>query len=56
MTKQFKSVSLMLCLLAMSTGSAIATTGAAKVQSPIVQQSETCTGVVNDCLSLKNVE
>ena len=50
MTKQFKSVSMMLCLLAMSAGPAIAAAGNSKVDFPVVQQSETCTGVVKDAL------
>ena len=50
MTKQFKSVSLMLCLLAMSTGSAMATTSAAPISAPVVQQSETATGTVVDAM------
>ena len=50
MTKQFKSVSLMLCLLAMSTGSAMATTSAAPISAPVVQQSETATGTVMDAM------
>ena len=50
MTKQFKSVSLMLCLLAMSTGSAMATTSAAPISVPVVQQSETATGTVVDAM------
>ena len=49
MTKQFKSVSLMLCLLAMSTGSAVATTNA-PMGAPVVQQSETATGTVMDAM------
>ena len=50
MTKQFKSVSLMLCLLAMSTGSAVATTSAAPISAPVVQQNETATGTVVDAM------
>ena len=50
MTKQFKSVSMMLFLLAMSAGPAMATTGSAPIAAPVVQQSETCTGVVKDAL------
>ena len=50
MTKQFKSVSMMLFLLAMSAGPAVATTGSAPIEAPVVQQSETCTGVVNDAM------
>ena len=50
MTKQFKSVSLMLCLLAMSTGFAMATTSAAPISAPVVQQSETATGTVVDAM------
>ena len=50
MTKKFKSVSLMLCLLAMSTGSAMATTSAAPISAPVVQQSETATGTVVDAM------
>ena len=50
MTKKFKSVSLMLILLAMSAGPAMATTGDAKVQVPVVQQSETATGTVTDAM------
>ena len=50
MTRQFKSVSMMLALLTMSAGPAMATTGAAPIQAPVVQQSETCTGVVKDAL------
>lgn len=50
MTRQFKSVSVMLFLLAMSAGPAIAATGDSKVDIPVVQQSETCTGVVKDAL------
>ena len=38
----------MLILLAMSTGPAMATTGSAPIAAPVVQQSETCTGVVKD--------
>ena len=38
----------MLALLAMSTGPAIAATGSTPVGAPVVQQSETCTGVVKD--------
>ena len=48
MAKQFKSVSMMLFLLAMSAGPAVATTGNAPIEAPVVQQSETCTGVVKD--------
>ena len=40
----------MLCLLAMSAGPAIAAAGNSKVDFPVVQQSETCTGVVKDAL------
>ena len=50
MTKQFKSVSMMLFLLAMSAGPAFATTGNAPMDAPVVQQGETCTGVVNDAM------
>ena len=50
MTKQFKSVSMMLCLLALSAGSAMATTGEAKAAIPVVQQSETATGTVTDAM------
>ena len=50
MTKQFKSVSMMLFLLAMSAGPAVAATGSAPIEAPVVQQSETCTGVVNDAM------
>ena len=48
MTKQFKSVGMMLFLLALSAGSAMATTGATPMAVTVVQQSETCTGVVKD--------
>ena len=50
MTKQFKSVSLMLCLLAMSTGAAVATTSAAPISAPVVQQNGTATGTVVDAM------
>lgn len=50
MVKQFKSVSMMLCLLAMSAGPAIAATGNAPVSAPVVQQSETATGTVVDAM------
>ena len=50
MTKQFKSVSMMLFLLAMSAGPAFAATGNAPMDAPVVQQGETCTGVVNDAM------
>ena len=50
MTKQFKSVSLMLCLLTMSTGSAMATTSAAPISAPVVQQNGTATGTVVDAM------
>ena len=40
----------MLFLLAMSTGPAVAATGSAPIEAPVVQQSETCTGVVNDAM------
>lgn len=40
MTKQFKSVSMMLFLLAMSAGPAFATTGNAPMDAPVVQQGE----------------
>ena len=48
MTKQFKSVSMLLFLLSMSAGPAIAATGSAPLEAPVVQQNETCTGVVLD--------
>ena len=48
MTKQIKSVSMLLLLLSMSAGPAIAATGSAPLEAPVVQQSETCTGVVLD--------
>ena len=48
MTKQIKSVSMLLFLLSMSAGPAIAATGSAPLEAPVVQQSETCTGVVLD--------
>ena len=48
MTKQIKSVSMLLFLLSMSAGPAIAATGSAPLVAPVVQQSETCTGVVLD--------
>jgi hypothetical protein len=41
MAKQFKSVSMMLFLLAMSAGPAMATTDSAPIAAPVVQQSET---------------
>ena len=40
----------MLALLTMSAGPAMATTGDAKVQAPVVQQSETATGTVVDAM------
>lgn len=40
----------MLFLLAMSTGPAMATTGEAPIQAPVVQQSETATGTVVDAM------
>lgn len=48
MKKQFRSASMLFFLLAMSAGPAIATTGSAAMDIPVVQQSETCTGVVKD--------
>lgn len=48
MVKQFKSVSLMLLLLAMSTGAVNAATESAPKSIQVVQQSGSCTGVVID--------
>ena len=50
MSKKFKSVSLMLCLLALSTGPALATAGAAPISAPVVQQNGTATGTVVDAM------
>ena len=40
----------MLCLLAMSTGAAVATTSAAPISAPVVQQNGTATGTVVDAM------
>lgn len=48
MRKQFKSVNMMLFLLALSAGPMVAATGNTTMEIPAVQQNETCTGVVRD--------